>query len=875
MKKVCMALVAPVDAGKTTLSESLLFETGVIKRIGRVDNKDAFLDTKDVERERGITVYSKNARIPLSNKELILIDTPGHVDFSAETERALCAVDTAILLVNASTGVQAHTKTLWSLLKYYDIPTFIYVNKTDMTDYSKEVLLKGIKSNLSSNAVDFSLEDEMIYEEIATNDEMLTEKFLSEGNLTDEDVKGAIARREVYPVYFGSALKMVGIENLLEGLNRFLPDSKFEGKENDEFSARVYKITRDANGKRLTFMKILSGKLSVKEMLGEEKVNEIRIYSGEKYESVKEVFSGDICAIPGLNDSDNKTVYGKEGKVYTDILTPALSYSVYFKEISDKTRTNEILKELEEEDPTLKVEFNEHTREFNVSLMGEIQTEILKRTLKDRYNVTAVFGDGRILYKETVDGSVIGVGHFEPLRHYAEAQIRIEPLERGNGIEVESELSEDLLDINWQKQILTVLCEREHKGVLLGMPLTDVKLTLVAGRAHVKHTEGGDFRQATLRGVRQGLMKLRATGNTRILEPYYDYTLEIPESMVGRAMTDINAMNGTAVISETVSDKGITVLTGRAPVSTMKGYVKEVVSYSRGEGKLSLVLSGYDLCHNEEEVLSNSHYDPEGDVRNPSSSVFCEHGAGTVVSWDDVDSMKHVEYVPEMGQLNFSYDGSYKEANRLRMERERKGEEAEFISAEEVDAILRAGTRGGESERKGAYKGMSAAMRERNRTKTSQSIKETVYVGTKKKDKYLLVDGYNVIHAWTELSKIAENSLDAAVAALNDVLSNFAAVTGVNLIVVYDAYKVIGHSTEEKPFNNITVVFTKEAQTADQYIERYAHENAKNKDITVATSDGLEQIIVRGENCGILSSRELEEEVKRATEDFNRRFNVE
>lgn len=875
MKKLCLALVAPVDAGKTTLSESLLYETGVIKRIGRVDSKDAFLDMNDVERERGITVYSKNARIPLPNRELILIDTPGHVDFSAETERALCAVDAAVLLVNASAGVQAHTKTLWSLLKYYDIPTFIYVNKTDMTDYSKEVLLKIIKGNISENAVDFTVEDSLIYEETATNDEMLTEKFLSDGVLSDEDVRNAVGRRNVYPVYFGSALKMTGIDELVIGLGRFLPDSKYEGLENDEFSARVYKITRDSNGKRLTFMKILSGKLSIKEMLGDEKVNEIRIYSGDKYESVKEVFAGDICAVPGLNESGNKTVYGKSGKVYNDILMPALSYSVYFKEIADKARTNEILKELEEEDPSLNVEFNEHTKEFNISLMGEIQTEILKRTFKDRYGVTAVFGDGRILYKETVDASAIGVGHFEPLRHYAEALVRIEPLERGNGIEAESELSEDILDINWQKQILSVLCEREHKGVLLGMPLTDVKLTLVAGRAHVKHTEGGDFRQATVRAVRQGLMKLRAAGNVRLLEPFYDYSLEIPDGYVGRAMTDINAMNGTAVISENDTDKGITVLTGRAPVSTMKGYVKDVAAYSRGEGKLFLVLAGYGLCHNEEEVLANSLYDPEADVRNPVSSVFCEHGAGTVVPWDEVDKMKHVEYVPEIGQLNFADNGYYKEANRLRMERERKGEETGFISPDEVDAILHSSTHSNENGRKSAYKGMSAAMRERNREKISQPVKETVYVGTKKKDKYLLVDGYNVIHAWDDLSLIAEKSLDASVSALNDVLSNFAAVKNIKLIVVYDAYKVIGHSTEEKPFNNITVVFTKEAQTADQYIERYAHENAKNKDITVATSDGLEQIIVRGENCSVISSRELKEVINRASDDFNRRYNVE
>lgn len=875
MKKLVVGILAHVDAGKTTLSESLLYETGVIRKIGRVDTKDAYLDNDNVERERGITIYSKVAKIPLRETELTLVDTPGHIDFSTEMERSLSVLDVAILLISGSSGVQPHTKTLWNLLKYYNIPTYIFVNKMDMPDTSKNVLLATIKKNLSINAVDFNTDSmEELYEEIATCDEGILNNYLENGLIEDEEIKTAIADRKLFPVFFGSALKMNGISEFIDGLNRYLINSSYEQKKSEEFSARVYKIIHDSMNKRITFMKILSGSLKVKDMLGDEKVNEIRIYSGEKYEMVKEAIAGEICAVTGITESKNGQVYGKLPKTQNTVLAPALSYAVKYPWDMDKNKMYGILKELEDEDPSLAVEYREQTGEIFVSLMGDVQTEVLKRTLQDRYNVKVDFGNGKVCYKETIDASTVGVGHFEPLRHYAEAQIKLEPLERGSGMEFETDVSEDILDRNWQRLVMTHMCEREHRGVLLGTPVTDIRMTLVAGRAHIKHTEGGDFRQATYRAIRQGLMKLMLTGNCKLLEPYYDYTLEIPDTYIGRAMNDITAMCGTAVISENDYENGITILTGRAPVSTMNGYMKEVISYTKGLGRLSFNPAGYDTCHNEDEVLENATYNPDADTRNPSSSVFCSHGAGTVINWDEVDEYKHVEYTPEMGARVVDTDSYSMEANRIRRERERMSEEERFVSVEEVDSIIKSSAHNNANGRKSAYKGISAAMRERNSQVVRKEAREVVYVGTVHKEKYMLVDGYNVIHAWKELDELAMKSLDAAVSGLNDVLSNYQAIKGIRMIVVYDAYKVVGHSTEEKKFNNITVVYTKEAQTADQYIERYAHENSKKFDITVVTSDGLEQVIVTGEGCGLFSSREFEEEVKRTCNDFNEKFRV-
>ena len=868
-QKIVAGILAHVDSGKTTLSESMLYDTGVIKRLGRVDFKDTFLDTDKVEMERGITIYSKNARIPLTNSELILIDTPGHVDFSPEMERTLSVLDMAILLISAPEGVQAHTKTLWKLLELHKIPTYIFINKMDMYKGTKESAMANLEAALRGHFVSFDQVvgesvDESFYENVATASEEILEEYLQTGELGEESIRKAIRDRKLFPVFFGSALKNQGINEFLEGLDKYIFDTGYTTKENDPLWARVYKISKDKDQKRLTFLKILAGSLNIKDMLGEEKVNEIRIYQGEKYEKVTRVVAGDVCALVGLNNTENSRDISSDGsaaKGFTPILAPVLSYSVHYPPETDRNKMLGMLKEMEEEDPSLNVEYREQTKEIFVSLMGDVQTQVLKRAIMDRFNVSVEFGDGLVCYKETVSGTAVGVGHFEPLRHYAEAHIKIEPLERGSGVEFDTDVSEDFLAKNWQRLILTHLMEKEHPGVLKGTPITDVKLTLVAGRAHEKHTEGGDFRQATYRAVRQGLMKLRELGMCHLLEPYYDYSLELPEEHVGRAMTDITKMKGTSEIGETDFENHITVLNGRVPVSTMNGYMREINSYTKGLGKLSLVMAGYFDCHNEEEVLSSTTYDPEGDLKNPPGSVFCAHGAGVSIPWYQVDEMKHVDYSDQKGAFSIEEDDGSKEANRLRREREQIGDsERNIISRDEVDAILRSSTHANENGRKASYKGISQSTRDRRENERIRRVDaETVeYKGTVHKEKYLLVDGYNVIHAWQELKELAEVTLDGAAGRLNDILCNYQGMSGMNVIVVYDAYKVKGHTTEVYDYYNIKVVYTKEAQTADQYIERYAHEHGKKYDITVVTSDGLEQIIVTGAGCKIISSREFE-----------------
>lgn len=880
--KFVVGILAHVDLGKTTLSEALLYSSGVIKTPGRVDSKDAYLDNDDLERERGITIYSKNARIPIDSidTELVLVDTPGHVDFSTEMERALSVLDFAILIISGPAGVQSHTKTLWKLLNSYRIPTLIFVNKMDMEGADPIKVLSQVKDILSPDAISFSGD---YYEELATISEEFLEEFLESGTIAEEKIVSAFWNRKLFPVYFGSALRMNGIEELMDGMSKLLQNAHiYEAKsENQDFSGRVYKISRDNQGKRLTFVKVLAGTLKMKSLLGEEKINELRLYSGEKYEAVAEVYPGDICAIVGINNTYNGQSFGVANSGVAPVLTPALSYAVHFPKDVLRNEMLEHLRELEEEDPSLNVEYREQTKEIFVSLMGDVQTEVLKRNIKDRYDINVSFSDGRICYKETIDAAFEGVGHFEPLRHYAEVHILLEPLERGSGMEFESDISEDILAKNWQRLIHTHMMEREHKGVLTGAPITDMKLTLVSGRAHIKHTEGGDFRQATYRAIRQGLMELLAENHVRLLEPFYDYTLEIPSEYTGRAMTDINGMSGTCDISETDTDSGITVLTGRAPVSCMNGYMKEVAAYSKGLGKLSLVVSGYDLCHDEDAALADNHYDPETDLRFPTGSVFCSHGAGTVVPWYEVPNMMHLEYGIGRGNSSeilradaLEFDEAIRN-NEARRRRESRSSESEFISLEEIDSILKRSTHANEKGRQGSFKGISGAMRERRRIEGRENGQNVEYKGTKIKEKYLLVDGYNVVHAWAELEEIAKVSLDGATGRLNDILCNYQAIEGINLMVVYDAYRVKGHAVEENAYNNITVVYTKEAQTADQYIERYAHEHSSKYDITVITSDGLEQIIVTGNGAKVMSSREFLEIMNRKVIEFNKQFNVE
>lgn len=880
-KKIVAGILAHVDTGKTTLSESLLYETGVIRQQGRVDNKDAYLDTDELERERGITIYSKTARIPLNDKEIILIDTPGHVDFSTEMERALSVLDVAILMVSGSSGVQSHTKTLWSLLKSYKIPTFIFVNKMDMEGADKDSLLSSMKEKLSSEIVCFDEPySDNFYEDIATLSEDLLNEYLDTGKVNEDKIKELITKRLLFPAFFGSALKNEGIKEFILGLNNFLPNNNsVSSNDTDDFSGIVYKISRSNDNKRLTFLKILAGSLKLKDMLGDEKVNEIRLYNGEKYESVKEAFKGEICALPNLENTKNKDCFGNVPKQVSPILSPAISYAIKYPDDVDRTTMFNILKELEDEDPSINVEYQEQTRQIMVSLMGEVQTQILIRTIMDRYNIAVTFTDGKICYKETICDAVEGVGHFEPLRHYAEVHIKLEPLEAGSGLQFESDISTDILEKNWQRLIYTHMIEKEHRGVLTGSPITDLKMTLVSGRAHIKHTEGGDFRQATYRAIRQGLMVLRSQNSCRILEPYYDYTLEVPSEYVGRAMTDITNMSGTANIAETNIAENITILTGRAPVSTMNGYTKDVISYTKGLGKLSLYLFGYDKCHNEEEILQNSKYDPESDTRNTPDSVFCSHGSGTIIPWYEVPDYMHLEYgigSSKAGNTELLRADTQALKEAAYSNRQRKNREAAqdiSISLEEIDDILRRNSFLNENGRQGSYKGISKSQREKRRYDPPANT-DNKYKGSKIKEKYILVDGYNVIHAWDELNKIAESTLPGAVGRLNDLMCNYQAIENIHLMVVYDAYKVKGHRTEENEFNNITVVYTKEAQTADQYIEQYAHENSSKYDITVITSDGLEQIIVTGNGASLISSREFEEIVKRKFQNFNEQFNV-
>jgi len=875
MKKITTGILAHVDAGKTTLSESLLFSTGAIKKIGRVDSGDAFLDTDRLEKERGITIYSKNARISLGDKELVLIDTPGHVDFSTEMERALSVMDYAILLISAPSGIQSHTKTLWTLLKHHKIPVFIFINKMDMFTPDKNTILSELKKNLSDSIVDFSSYDDEFFESVASCEEALMETYLETGILDDSLIARAILNRSVFPVFFGSALKIEGISEFINALERFIHIS--ETTDDMEFSGRVYKINRDSFGKRLTFIKVLSGSLKVKSLLNDEKINELRIYNGEKYEAVQEVFAGDICAATGLNTTYNGQAFGKAPKSAATMLEPALSYAVHYPDDMDSTRMLKILKELEEEDPSLNVEHREQTKELYVSLMGDIQTEVLKRIILDRFALEVTFGEGKICYRETIDAAAVGIGHFEPLRHYAEVQLLLEPLERGSGMQFETDISEDILAKNWQRLILTHMMEREHRGVLTGSPITDIKLTLVAGRAHNKHTEGGDFRQATYRAIRQGLMQLLSSDNCRLLEPYYEYSLEIPDNYVGRAMNDITGMNGTASIAENDYDNHCTVLTGKAPVACMNGYIKEVNAYTKGLGHLSVALSGYELCHNEEEILSGCRYNPDSDLRNPSSSVFCMHGAGTVVPWYEVDEYKHLDYSIENASFMISSDteaiAEIENANKMRRRREYNSSDI-AISLEEIDNIIHQSGHANENGRSGSYKGISKVRRDKKREENRLESGPVIYKAIAPKEKYLLVDGYNVIHAWNELNELVKDSLDAASGKLNDILTNYQAITGINLIVVYDAYKQKGHTTEELQYHNITIVYTKESQTADQYIERYAHQNASKYDITVVTSDGLEQIIVTGEGCHLISSREFEQHVALTCKDFYEKYGV-
>lgn len=835
MGKIVVGILAHVDAGKTTLSEGMLYTSGAIRTMGRVDNRDAFLDTYALERERGITIFSKQAVFPLGTTQVTLLDTPGHVDFSPEMERTLQVLDYAILVISGADGVQGHTRTLWNLLRRYEIPTFVFVNKMDQEGTDAEVLLQELKNVLEEGCVDFSTKrDAHFYEETAVCSEDALEEFLETGRLKKETLQELFLERQLFPCFFGSALRLEGVKEFLEQMQELIKVPAYP----ETFGAKVFKIARDEAGNRLTYLKITGGSLKVKAVIEGQKVNQIRIYSGEKYEAVNEVETGSICAVTGLSDTYPGEGLGAEQGTYLPVLEPVLNYQVIPTEGDDPILLLPKLRELEEEEPQLHIVWEEALQEIHVQLMGEVQLEVLKTLIYERFGVEVEFGQGNILYKETIQNTVEGVGHFEPLRHYAEVHLLLEPGEPGSGVQCMSVCSEDLLDRNWQRLILTHLMETEHRGVLTGAPITDIRITLVSGKAHLKHTEGGDFRQAVYRAVRQGLKQ----ADSVLLEPYYEYRLELPSENVGRAMTDIERMHGTFGLPQTEADR--TILTGVAPVSTMRDYQKEVHAYTRGNGTLQCTLKGYAPCHNTEEVLAATGYDSERDTLHPTGSVFCAHGAGFLVPWYEVKEYMHL---PSIMQEKPS-DSPEEKQTAYRVSKETDA----WIDTEEVDRII----------------AQSVGANKKQKTLPKKKVPE-YYKSTSKpkkqevREEYLLVDGYNVIFAWEDLKDLAQVSIDGARGKLLDVLCDYQGMKKCNLIVVFDAYRVQGHKTEISTYHNIHVVFTKEAETADQYIEKFAHENGKKYNVTVATSDGLEQIIIRGQGCRLLSARELKDEIER------------
>ena len=854
MENIVMGILAHVDAGKTTLSEGMLYLSGTVRKLGRVDHKDAFLDTYSLERDRGITIFSKQAVFSLGNRRINLLDTPGHVDFSAEMERTLQVLDYAVLVISGADGVQGHTETLWKLLKLYEIPTFIFINKMDQPGTDRESLLTELKERLDEGCIVFGKGKNVeSLEEIAMTDEAVLDYFMEHETVRNEDICRLIRERKIFPCYFGSALKLDGVQELLAGFEEYM--KPFDGKK--EFGARVFKISRDDKGERLTFLKVTGGKLVVKMPINkEEKINQIRIYSGAKYEAVNEVEAGGVCAVTGLSSSYIGQGLGVEKGTAAPFLEPVLTYQMILPEGADTTKVLRELKQLEEEEPLLNIVWNPALEEIHVQLMGEVQTEILKTMIAERFHLDVEFGTGKIVYKETIKSPVVGVGHYEPLRHYAEVHLKMEPLEAGSGLIFDTDCSEDVLDRNWQRLILTHLQEREHPGVLTGAPITDMKITIVAGRAHLKHTEGGDFRQATYRAVRQGLKSAESV----LLEPWYSFVLEVPSEQVGRAMSDIGQMNGSFEGPEAEDKQGMVRLTGTAPASEMRDYQREVWAYTKGRGRITLTLKGYEPCHNAEEVIEEIGYDSERDVDNPTGSVFCAHGAGFLVKWDEVPEYMHIKedflaekpgieqdevMAVQMGN-HCNYSGGYSFSY---------DDDPELLTIMEREF----GSKQKERDRYSSY---------RKQTVSTPVLHTTVIKENEPKKEYLLVDGYNIIFAWEELNELAKASIDAARNKLMDILSNYQGFIGCTLILVFDAYKVKGNQGEVQKYHNIYVVYTKEAETADQYIEKLAHKMGRNHRVTVATSDALEQMIIWGNGATRMSALGLKAAVEAAGAEY-------
>ncbi len=875
-EKLVIGILAHVDAGKTTLAEGILYSCGRLRKLGRVDHRDAFLDTYELERARGITIFSKQALVTLGKREITLLDTPGHVDFSAEMERTLQVLDAAILVISGADGVQGQVETLWRLLRRYEIPVFLFVNKMDQAGTDRDKLLAELKERLDDRCVDFGegQDQEQYLENVAVCREELMEEYLETGMLEDAGIALAVKDRDIYPCYFGSALKLNGVDALLEGIRRFaVPDRTaasvvlMSQEDAKDFGARVFKISRDPQGNRLTHMKITSGSLKVKALINGEKVDQIRLYSGTGFELAEEVGVGTICAVTGLKVSRSGQGIGCEKEGILPLLEPVLTYQIQLPEGCDVHKMLGQLKVLEEEIPELHIVWKEAVGEIHAQVMGEVQIEILKSLIRERFGVEVNFGTGSIVYKETIAEPIEGVGHFEPLRHYAEVHLLLQPGEAGSGLQFDSRCSEDVLDRNWQRLIMTHLEERRHPGVLTGAEITDMRITLVNGRAHLKHTEGGDFRQATYRALRQGLRKASCV----LLEPVYEFVLEVPADMIGRAMTDVQRMHGSFETPLTEGD--MAVLKGKAPVATMGGYQTEVTSYTRGRGRFSCILKGYEPCHNTEEVILQSGYDPEADLENPTGSVFCAHGAGFVVNWDQVDDYAHLEmlgsdWLAEMsgtaGEEGAGYYGQNPAVNAVGSnglgQNAERGSRTDYITEEELEEIFTR-TYGAVKRDRNRF----ARNRGQERIETSPVYKPKPKV---KQEEYLLVDGYNIIFAWDELKELAQVNIDSARDKLMDILCNYQGYRKNTVILVFDAYKVKGNPGSVSKYHNIYVVYTKEAETADQYIEKTVHNIAGKYQVTVATSDALEQMIIWGKGAIRLSALGLKEEVENASKEM-------
>ena len=841
MKKITVGILAHVDAGKTTLSEGLLYLSGALRKLGRVDHGDAFLDTDTLERERGITIFSKQAILTVGDTEWTLLDTPGHVDFSAEAERTLSVLDYAILVISGTDGVQSHTRTLWKLLESYQVPVFLFINKMDLAGAERETLLSELQKKLSVGCIDFTAAHD---EAVAMCDEVALEAYLDGGKVSTPLTAKLIAARKVFPCYFGSALRLDGVEDFLTSAAALMEERSY-GKD---FGARVFKISRDAQGTRLTWLKVTGGTLRVKAPLAysvgetqyDEKADQLRRYSGTKFQTVNDAPAGTVIAVTGLSRSYVGLGLGKEREASAPLLEPVLTYHLSLPNGEDAHTVLPKLRELEEEDPMLRIVWNEHSGEIHVQLMGKIQLEVLSARIRERFGISVAFGEGSIVYRETIANTALGLGHFEPLRHYAEVQLLLEPLPRGSGVRFASNVPTDALDLNWQRLITTHVFEREHCGVLTGSPVTDISFTLVAGRAHLKHTEGGDFRQATYRAIRQGLMQAQSV----LLEPYYDFRLEVPAECVGRAMTDLQNMGGNIDTPET--DGEMTTLTGFAPVAPMRDYFTDVAAYTRGRGRLSCTVHGYEQCHDQDAVIAAIGYDAERDTENPSSSVFCDHGGSITIPWNEVATHVHCDSGVKLGEVEETPQETYSRRSRA---------SGTFEQDKELQGIFERTY--GKVERK-AF--------EPARKPARTSLDDTKYnIQTQHVDvEYLLVDGYNIIFAWDELKKVAAQDIEAARELLVSILSNYQGFRKCKVILVYDAYKVKGNPGSVQTVNGIKVVYTKEAETADTYIERATYELRKERRVRVATSDNLEQVIILGHGAMRVSARTFHAEVEEA-----------